>query len=167
MTEVYNSYKNNSCKNLKRTRDEVEDEVATTYINRYKKIRDYLDEHGLHEVNEDNLVNFFTKKVTLSIDEEMKDAQKQEDIEDECRDDEDECSDDRDEDEDNSEVLEETEEESEWDGFSESEEDSDDEEDEEESEWDEFSESEYKEDEDDELSEDESIAIKEIEGSIY
>lgn len=164
MTEVYNSYKNNSCNNLKRPRYEDEDEVATTYINRYKKIRDYLDEHGLHEVNEDNLVNFFTKKVTLSIDEEMKDAQKQEDIEDEC-------SDDRDEDEDNSEVLEETEEteeESEWDGFSESEEDSDDEEDDEESEWDEFSESEYKEDDDeDELSEEESIAIKEIESSIY
>ena len=161
MTEVYNSYKNNSCKNLKRTRDEVEDEVATTYINRYKKIRDYLDEQGLHEINEDNLVKFFNKKVTLSIDEEMKDAQKQEDIEEECSDDED---------EDNNEVLEETEEseeESEWDEFSESEEDSDDEEDEEESEWDEFSESEYKEDEDDELSEDESIAIKEIEGSIY
>jgi hypothetical protein len=83
MALVYNSFKNDSCKNLKRQRDDEE-----IYESRYKKIRENLEKKGLVEVNQDFLSEQFNKicnieKKEMEIEEEEIEEEESEEEEDE------------------------------------------------------------------------------------
>jgi hypothetical protein len=83
MVLVYNSFKNESCKNLKRERDE-----ENIYESRYKKLRKNLEKKGLVEVNQDFLSEQFNKicKIEKKEMEIIKEIIVEEEIEDETED---------------------------------------------------------------------------------
>jgi hypothetical protein len=83
MALVYNSFKNDSCKNLKRQRDD--EEICQS---RYKKIRENLEKRGLVEVNQDILSEQFNKicnieKKEMEVEEEKVEDSEEEEIEEE------------------------------------------------------------------------------------
>lgn len=89
---IYNSC-TNKCKNLKRGREDDEDNES---VNRYKAMRKSLDKKGLFEVNEEKLACFFNKVFYIEKKEEPLQVEQYEEDEEEYEEDEEEVEEDED-----------------------------------------------------------------------